>query len=77
METDDAALARALMMEEMAAADAAGIDYSPTFRKRRRDSMSDDEFESPRRRTSPSQCPNLRLNRSPRPSPARPRDRRR
>lgn len=53
METDDAALARALMMEEMAAADAAGIDYSPTFRKRRRDSMSDDEFDpsgKPRRK---------------------------
>ena len=35
MEADDAALVRALMMEEMAAADAAGIDYSPTFRKRK------------------------------------------
>ena len=42
---DDAAIARMLMQEEMAAADAAGLDYSPTFRRKRR--MSDESDYSP------------------------------
>ena len=71
MEADDAALARALMMEEMAAADAAGIDYSPTFRKRRRDSTSDDDFDPTRRKASKATKPQApKPEPPPKPKPA-------
>ena len=66
---DDAMLARMLMMEEQAAADERGLDYSPTFRKRRLSDESEDYDPGSKRRAKPKPKPKPKPEPEPEPKP--------